>query len=141
MLFIKVFPWGCISCLSCPHIIEEFSKLESKKENLTLSYFLNFSWEFVTLAKVSHLQPFLPRALGEQICFAFGFYLLRGLYVANMMVCIYVTPPELSCSTLITWLLNALTNVFLVKKKKMSQIVEAFTHRWHRCQKLHIKVD
>lgn len=61
------------------------------KKSLTLSYFWNCSWEFVTLAKVSHLQPFFSPGLMMNKSVLHVASLFSKVYVANTTVYIYLT--------------------------------------------------
>lgn len=71
-----------------PTLLKNFGKWNFYKK-LILSYFWNYSWEFVTLAKVSHLQPYSPQGLWWMSVFAFGFSFLQGL--CSKHDCLYVS--------------------------------------------------
>lgn len=78
MLFIKVSPGDYTSCLSCTCIVAKVWKLELKiGAHVILP--LELLWRVCNLAKVSHLQLFLPQVRGEQVLSAFGFSFLKGL--------------------------------------------------------------
>lgn len=61
-----------------------------KKSHIII--FWNCSWEFVTLAKVSHLQPFFSPGHRTNKSVLHVAFLFSKAYGATTTVCIYVTP-------------------------------------------------
>lgn len=89
-------------------------------KSLTLSYFWNCSWEFVTLAKVSHLQPFFSPGLMMNKSVLHVAFLFSKVYVAinTERLSVFISHPiELTCSALITWFLCVLTKISHFKRE------------------------